>query len=464
MDQRNADNRIIPYKKKKPLNIWILGLCALVFIYLVVNFFMYTFNGQIAISEVTEGVTTGRFDSQYTALVLREESVVNAADSGYVNYFAGEGSRIDKGEAMYMLDKNGDFSSMIEDLSQEEAVLDTADIDKLNDSYYDFNTAFDDQAYYETYNFKYRIESQILDAINSNALGGIAANIDTSKDYTIVNSDYAGIMVHSYDGFEGFSEENIESRMFKRTNYSRKVIKTNEYVNKDTPVCKIITDDSWKLIFQISNNKEYTNLSNVDIKILKDNIETSGSFTTFTKAGNTYGIISLNKYMIRYISDRYLQISITDDTKEGLKIPKSAVFDHQFYIIPADYLVQGGDSNNYGFNLQTTVDGKSTNKFVKPSMDFSSDEYIFVDVDTGVIKEGDILIKNDSADTYKIGKKENRSCAYVIESGYAKLKTIDIIGENGSSYIISKSNGDGINIYDQVVRNYQSVNEGQEVN
>ena len=461
MDNGNANKKIIPYKKKKQLNVWIL-VSVLVFIYLIVYFCTYTFNGQVSVCEVSEGITTGRFDSQYSTLVLREESVVNCADSGYINYFAGDGSSIYKGEEIYLLDKSGEIYNQLTESINEETVLDKTSLEKLDDSIYDFDVTFDEQNYYDAYNIKYKLESQILDSVNSSTFSEIISGLDGSKNYQISTCEIPGIIAHYTDGYENLDLDNIESSYFKKSEYEKNVIRSNDYVEKDTPVYKVVTDDSWKLVFQIKDTSAFEDLDSVDIEFLKDNIKTTGSFEMITKSGNAYGVISLSKYMVRYLSDRYLQIKITDDTKEGLKIPKSSVSVHQYYKIPIDYLTKGGNSNSYGFNLQTSDGKDSSVEFITPEIDSKTDEYVYVDVDSEDLKDGDVLVMNDSTETFTVKKKENRDCAYVIESGYASLKTVDILGENGNYYIVDNSSS-GIHLYDQVVKDYEQVSKGQQI-
>lgn len=50
--------------------------------------------------------------------------------------------------------------------------------------------------------------------------------------------------------------------------------------------------------------------------------------------------------MIRYAEDRFLSIELVTNTGSGLKIPNTAITEKDFYKIPAQMLVQGGDSNS----------------------------------------------------------------------------------------------------------------------
>ena len=458
MDYRNAKTTL-RYKKKKTLNIWIL-VSVLVFIYLVVYLFFYFFNTKVSFTEVTDGVTSGKFETQYTALVMRDETEVDVVDSGYINFFVGDGSQIYVGENTYLLDKKGDISSRLEDASKSYAILNGNDLSKIKDSIYDFDTAFNTEHYYDAYSFKYKLESQVLDLINSSVFNDTLNELDNnSSDYSIVQSTKSGIVMHNVDGFENLTYKDVESNFFKRANYKKTLIKSNDYLEKGDPVYKVITDDEWNLIFQIMDPHDFEGVKSLDIEFLKDNIKTTCDFTTYVKSGNTYGVLTLNKYMIRYISDRYLQIRLYENYHEGLKVPKTAVEEKQFYAIPYEYMTQGGNSNSYGFLLQ---DGTKA-EFITPVIMMSDDENVYVSVDDGLLHDNDVLIKNNSTDTYKVMKKENRQGVYAIENGYAHFKLVDILGENNNYYIISDKTRNGVQLFDQVIEDYHAANEGQEV-
>ena len=77
---------------------------------------------------------------------------------------------------------------------------------------------------------------------------------------------------------------------------------------------------------------------------------TSGQFSIVTGAdGNTYGKLDFDKYMVQFVSDRYVDFEIVSDKVDGLKIPLSAVTSKDFFLIPTEYLSKGGDSNESGF-------------------------------------------------------------------------------------------------------------------
>ncbi len=449
--------------KKRQLNIGII-VCAIIILYLVVNFCIYLFNGRTEIYEASVGQTASRYEGQYNALILREETIVNSAGSGYINFFVGDATNIHASQQTYVVDGTGEISSMLEKAAKDQSILSDANLSKIRSGLYDFDTSFREEHYYDIYNYKYKVESQILELINSSVFESINADLSSSGEnaYKIVSSDISGIMLHHIDGFENIKPDMVETSSFNKSDYQKNIIKSNDLVEEGSPVYKVVTSEKWNLIFQISDPTVFENTDYLTIQFLKDNIVADAAFEMFTKAGNTYGVLTLNKYMIRYVTERYTPISIIDNTKKGIKVPKTAITEKQYYTIPVEYLSQGGNSSDYGFNKEVILeDGSTSIVFVTPAIVKKTDQYCYVGTDD--FSDGDVLIKNDSDSRYQVGAKENLQGVLVARAGYATFRNVDIIGENNSFYIVDPVTS-RINLFEQIVKNASKVKENDIIN
>ncbi|MBO6108875.1 MAG: hypothetical protein J6P16_05680, partial [Eubacterium sp.] len=74
-------------------------LILLILLYLVILIWNYFSKNHVSIYEVNTSDISD--DSPLFAYVLREEEVVKSSDSGYINYYIPEGSRIGKGDVVY---------------------------------------------------------------------------------------------------------------------------------------------------------------------------------------------------------------------------------------------------------------------------------------------------------------------------------------------------------------------------
>ena len=431
---------------RKRLNIGIIFGFA-VLLYLIVSFCMYFFGNSNNTFEVVKGNVASKYESQYTALILRNETVVSANDDGYVNFFAGDTSEVYVGQETYVIDESGKITQKLEELSKSQAILNGNDLARIRNTLYDFDTSFSNNDYYETYNLLNRIDSQILDLINNNVFADIIAEL-TDGSYQIGTSEISGVMLHYVDGFENYTKENVEAKSFRKTNYSKHIIKSNDVVKKGDPLYKVVTSSEWYLVIQIPDPSVFEGTERLNIEFTKDNVSTICKFETMTKAGNTYGILTLDKYSIRYLADRYISIRIKDNTESGLKVPKSSVVSRQCYIVPTSFMTLGGNTSSYGFMVE---DGSGNARFRQVEIIRSDNQNCYVS--TSDFNQGEVLLNIDDNTTYTINEKQNYYGVYIVNNGTNSFRNVDIIGENNNYYIVSQSTVNGVRIYDQVIIN-----------
>ena len=102
-----------------------------------------------------------------------------------------------------------------------------------------------------------------------------------------------------------------------------------------------------------------------------------------------------------------MDFEIKVDKADGLKIPVSAVTDKNFYLIPLEYMTQGGDSSEDGFYKEVYTENGAPIVFVPTTVYYSDDEFYYVDMgkENG-FKAGDYVVRPESVsythlDVYK---------------------------------------------------------------
>lgn len=440
--------------KKRRINIGLI-ICIIIVLYFVAYFCDFLFNKSKGFFEISPGYTSSSFDGRYNALIIRDESVVNSQSSGYVNFFVGDNTPIYVGQHAYLVDKSGELSAKLRQTAQNKAILNENDLTVLKDSLYNFDTSFDESDFYESYHFKYQIESQILDLVNNSIFN--SNEFLYSGNYTIYDSELAGIIMHYVDGFEDVTLDTFDASAFRKMEYDKKIIRSNDYVEADSPVYKVITSEKWYLIIQVNNPDAFKDLDIISIEFLKDNIVSTADFQLAAAGGNYYGIISLDKYMIRYASDRYAQISFTDNTKEGLKVPKTSVTQKQYYAVPSSYLTQGGDSSDQGFLVRRNL-GSETGipVLLFPEIVKTEDGLCYIDPDD-LLNEGDVIVKTDSNNEFQVGMTAGIDGVFIYNGAYTIFRFIEILGENDGYYIVSDNTPNGVKVYDQVYIDYNDA-------
>lgn len=136
--------------------------------------------------------------------------------------------------------------------------------------------------------------------------------------------------------------------------------------------------------------------------------------------GQAYGVLSFVNSMVRYANERYLSFEVLRDETSGLKIPKTAITEKDFYVIPAAYLTKV--ENDTGFMKQVTgEDGTVTAQFVNCTIYDQDEENAYVDPEEESFStskkklvSGDLLVKTDSSETYQVGRPRSLQASTIL--------------------------------------------------
>ena len=431
--------RVIRYKSYTRINPGII-IFGIIFIYIAISLFKYITTDRINYYEVVKGTSSDETYKSYKGIALRKESVVNADSSGYVDYYVREGARISLNTTLYSMDADGTINKLLSEMSEKDTTLTDDDITKLKDKIYTFTNNYDDMDFNEVYNFKNNSDSQ----------------------FSINKARNTGIVLYRFDGYENKKAKELTMDDFRAKNYSSQLVNSGDYVEANEPIYKSITDDEWSIVVPFTKNevKKYKDTVGVKIKFNKDNITTTANIKIVKGAdGNNYGVITLAKYVVRYATDRFVNIQIIDNITTGLKIPKISIASKNLYIIPKDYATKSNDDTDIGFRKQVVKDGKIDSDVTYPTISYSDDDNYYVSTDE--FEKGDVLIKDDSVETYTIGAEQTRQGVYNINNGYTVFVQVTILGETDEYYIVESGEKYGLSVYDHIVLDSSKVKENQ---
>ena len=153
--------------------------------------------------------------------------------------------------------------------------------------------------------------------------------------------------------------------------YNKTITKSGELLEKDGPAYKIITSEQWSLVFQLTEDdvKEYSSMENLEITFPGYGLTINGKFTISAGAdGKSYGKVDFDKYLVQFASERFIKFEVNADPVQGLKIPVTSVISKDFFLVPIDYLAQGGDSSDSGFYKEVYSDKGTSVVFVPTTL------------------------------------------------------------------------------------------------
>ena len=462
--KKKKNSKIINYRYRRPLNINIgMIIFSLIFVYMSLSVYTYVKREKIQFYEVVDGGIVN--DKDYTGLIIRDEEVKYTDRAGTIDYYVREGRRAAVGTTVYSIDEENKMAGYLAEHNNGQE-LSPESISALKKQLSSFNIAFDEINFASVYDIKYSLESLILEYSNFDTADSLAAMEAAGIHFTQIRSDKAGVVSYVIDSLEGLTPSQVEAAMFDRSKYPSNVIRSGETVGINEPVYKIAASDDWSILFPLSDEdvKQYGQEKQLKVSFKGQDLTTSGQFSMVTGAdGNTYGKLDFDKYMVQFVSDRYVDFEILSDKVDGLKIPLSAVTSKDFFLIPTEYLSKGGDSNESGFFKEVySESGTPSIVFVPATLYYSTEDHYYVEIDGEEgFKAGDYIVKPESADRYQLGTTASLKGVYNINKGYAIFKQIEIMTSNDEYCTVKKNMDYGLSVYDHIVLDADTVEEGK---
>lgn len=455
------NKKIVKYRKPIHINIGVI-IFSIILLYVIFNIFVYLTKDHISVYEVQQGTIAE--NNVYSGLVLRSEVPYYSEDTGSLNYYVKDASKVAANQLVYSVDEEGSIASAINDANQDGSKMDSDSLSEVEDSIDNFKNSYSREEFYNTYTFRDDVNSMLNEALSQNALDTLSQDVSTAinnNTFHPVNAAESGVITYYVDGFEGVTVDSFTKEMFQQSNYQKTNLKANVSVSAGDPVYKMINSEIWNIIVPIDETMA-TRLADhtvVEIKFLKDNKTMYAYYEIRKQDGQNYLILTLKSAMIRYAKERYLEIELLLSEESGLKIPNSAITEKEFFTVPVGFFLQGDDSSNLG----CLVKKDSGTEFVSPTIYYSDDTYYYIDSED--VQKGDILQKPDSNETYTIGTDvASLNGVYNVNKGYAVFKQIDVIYQNEEYSILKTGTTYGLSLYDHIALDGSKVTENQLIN
>jgi len=235
---------------------------------------------------------------------------------------------------------------------------------------------------------------------------------------------------------------------------------------------KIATSENWSIMVPVTGEEaaryqeeigENSDSFVLHVKFRKDDTETNA--TTYIKDldGQKFLQLNLNNSMVRFVSDRYIEVELGSDKNTGLKIPNSAIIEKEFLVVPKKYVGKGDNSSSDGV-IKITKDkrGKESAEFVSINAYAETDDSYYVSQDN--LSVGDTIQMPDSSEQYSLKDTAKRKGVYNMDKGYAIFRQIEVISDNEEYSVVQSGTKFGISLYDHIALNGSEVQEGDFLN
>ena len=458
---RQKNTKIIKYRKQFNLNFSTV-IFLFLFLYIVAIIVTYVLKDKVSSYEIVEGATIN--ENSYTGVILRDEVMTYTDMSGYVSYYLAEGSKARVGTTIYTVDQTGIFAEVLNDVLVDNNIVSQDSLNSIKEKLLNFTTSYSSMNFGEVQDMEYDLKSIALQELDLKQLESLSDKI-TESNFQKKYASQSGIVVYCTDPLDGLTEDAVTADTFNEANNVVTSLKSVESYEQGAPVYKTITENTWKIVFPIAqeNVQNYQDTTSLKVRLIKKNIDITLPFSLITGAdGNTYGKLTMTKYLSLYAKDRFVEFEIASKQTKGLKIPVASVLTKTFSEVPVDCLSYQTDTedNKVGFYRQITLDdGTIANEFISPDIAYSTKDYYYIDPESLAI--GDVLMNPLTGDLYTVENSKDLTGVYNINAGYAIFKCVEIMEQAGDYYIISSDLRNSVNMYDHIALEAYLVKEGE---
>ena len=466
-DRAARSGNIYRYRRRSRFNIGLL-IFLIIFIYLMIFVIRYLTSDTIRIYEVQDGTMSS--SSNYTGLILRDEQICSASESGYLNYYAPDGTRVSVGSLMYTIDETGRMAEMLRDLETGNDVVSNDTVHNIRGQLSAFSSSYDPTAFSNVYSLGTRINQSLGTGISEETLNTLIESSEENLNFSRHYSEQSGVVTFRTDGYEAYTPSDVTEELLDAGSYSQTVYAPGDLIESGSPVCKIITNEEWDIVIPISSEDAVAleDDSIVSITFNDTKITVNAEYSTVIGAdGEVYARLHLYKYMIRYCDRRYVDITLNIPGATGLKIPTTSVVTRDLFVIPTEYLITNTTTDDEGnqrtsevFRVQTYDDaGNMSVTDVEAGIFLERDGLYYVGTDS--FNAGDVLQSADGTQTYTVSSTQPLQGVYNVNRGYAVFRLVEILAENNEYYIVSDSTPYGLSVYDHIILNATLADEDQ---
>lgn len=476
MKRRTSANKkkVVRIRKKHRFSVGILILLFLAYIIIIVISSLT--KKHISVYEVTKRSVSD--NDTLRGIILRDEELVTAPSSGYINYFVGEGQKAGVSTNVYSLDQTGNMHKKINSRIEKVQESGIPVISYIRDDIADFRTSYSPSDFDSLYSLKYSLSNTLEGQSVDKAMIKINKVISSGKNapgFSVYTPGTTGIVSYISDGEEDLKFRDIDENSFNDTSENWKTLRKDDYIDRGDTVYKLIKNNRWSVAVQLSKD-QYNSIKKQGTRtriVLKRIGITVSPETRLVKRDGIYlARFDMSDYMIDYLNDRYIDIQLAINGASGLQVPVSSVVKKKAYLVPRECVSHKIDDTNVtGVYMLRSEAGSDYGD------DYGND-YVFVPVNIYTTSKDDDYYINapplrEGLSVFSVNEsgviQQNKSSklkapktfdgVYNCNYGYCKFNVIDILNEGPEYDIVSEKTPFGLSQYDHIVLNADLISE-----
>lgn len=462
-----ADKRVP--KRSTAVSKYNIGLIIFVLftVYILINIFLYFRRSHLSIYEVQ--LLPMASNTKAEAVIIRNETPVKTGIAGYVNYYMRSGTRVAKGETIYSIDESRQIYNMISG-NENSYSLSDEDIETVKNCIANFNQSYDKSDFSLVYSLKDELTTtvhSISDMYLLEHLNQILVDQSYQGSLTVHRAESPGVVSYFSDSLDGLTVDQVTTDTFSKSGYKTTNLFDANLKEQGSVIYKLLSDETWDLVLNLTE-EQYEKLSSqtsLTYTIEEDNLRLTSPVIFFRSGDGYFARITLRQYMVRYLNRRFLTIALDMDNKTGLKIPKSALIEKEFYMIPKDYFTKGGDQNSSKTGICILRHDEETKKkyydFLATEIYYEDENYNYIDMNA--ITYGTFIYNEKTQETFQISLVGKLTGVYCVNKGFAQFRRVELIQDGKEFCVVQAGMPFSIAEHDHIAKDASTITESQTI-
>ena len=168
-------DKIVKYHRNVHFNVGVI-IFFIIIIYVVFNIYSYLTSSPIAEYEVSQG--TIATNNVFRGMILRDETIEYAGQSGYINYYINNGARASVKDTIYSIDTTGNISKKIATAVEDGTALGEAEIQEVLAEIDGIMNSYNNVHFSSVYSYKNQLQSELSQTLSMTALKTLRTQVD----------------------------------------------------------------------------------------------------------------------------------------------------------------------------------------------------------------------------------------------------------------------------------------------
>ena len=455
-------------KRNTAVSKYNLGLIVFLLfaVYILINIFIFFRRSHLSIYEVQKLPMASNTKAE--AVIIRNETAVTTGIAGYVNYYMRSGTRVSRGETVYSIDESRQIYNLISGNDNSYSLSDD-DIEQVKNCILSFNNQYDKSDFSLVYTLKDDLTTtvhSISDTYLLEHLNQILVDQSYAGSLTVHKAEAPGLVSYFSDTLDGLTADRVTTETFNKKNYKSTNLFDANLKEQGSVIYKLLSDETWDLVLNLTE-EQYEKLSSqtkLTYTIEEDNLKLTSPVIFFHVGDGYFARITLRQYMVRYLNRRFLTIALDMDNQTGLKIPKTALIDKEFYMVPKDFFTRGGDTNKLGISIfkhDEKTQQPYVDELVFPEIYYEDENYNYIDMKA--ITYGTFIVKNNTQEMFQISLVGKLTGVYCVNKGFAQFRRVELLQDGKEYCVVEAGKAYSISEHDHIAKDAKTISESQTI-